>query len=350
VQVISSRHKAIEQYYQELERYRQQQVTHELATKTAFQTLLSTFAPSAGWVMIPEQRLANGKRPDGTLRDTFNLPRGYWEAKDSSDDLPTEIKKKIDAGYPTINTIFEDTQWAVLYQSGKQALKVNLHQPRDVADLLTQFFTYTEPQIATFEAAVQEFKERIPDLAQGLLELIRTQYEDNLAFRSAITGFWSLCQSSLDPQITMPVVEEMLVQHLLTERLFRTVFLNPDFVRRNVIAAEIEKVIDALTSHAFNRAEFLRTLNRFYVAIENAARGLTDWSEKQTFMNVVYERFFQGWSRKTADTHGIVYTPPEIVDFMCATWRRCCTASSGCRSRRQVCRSSIPARARVATW
>jgi hypothetical protein len=34
-------------------------------------------------------------------------------------------------------------------------------------------------------------------------------------------------------------------------------------------------VIDALTSHAFNRAEFLRTLNRFYVAIENAARGLT---------------------------------------------------------------------------
>jgi predicted helicase len=35
----------------------------------------------------------------------------------------------------------------------------------------------------------------------------------------------------------------MLIQHLLTERLFRTIFNNPDFTRRNIIAAEIEKVI-----------------------------------------------------------------------------------------------------------
>ncbi|MGV2437954.1 MAG UNVERIFIED_CONTAM: N-6 DNA methylase [Anaerolineae bacterium] len=32
----------------------------------------------------------------------------------------------------------------------------------------------------------------------------------------------------------------------------------------------------------------------------------------------MYENFFQGYSVKTADTHGIVYTPHEIVDFMCA--------------------------------
>jgi predicted helicase len=32
-------------------------------------------------------------------------------------------------------------------------------------------------------------------------------------------------------------------------------------------------------------------------------------------MNMVYERFFQGYSVKDADTHGIVYTPQEIVDL-----------------------------------
>ena len=36
-------------------------------------------------------------------------------------------------------------------------------------------------------------------------------------------------------------------------------------------------------------------------------------------MNTVYERFFQGYSVKVAATHGIVYTPQEIVDFMCAS-------------------------------
>ncbi len=44
----------------------------------------------------------------------------------------------------------------------------------------------------------------------------------------------------------------MLVQHLLTKRLFRTIFGNAAFINRNVIASHIEKVIDALTSHAFN--------------------------------------------------------------------------------------------------
>jgi len=34
---------------------------------------------------------------------------------------------------------------------------------------------------------------------------------------------------------------------------------------------------------------------------------------------MVYERFFQGYSVKVADTHGGVYTPQPIVEFMCAS-------------------------------
>jgi hypothetical protein len=50
---------------------------HARALKTAFQSLLATLAPSVGWSLIPDQTLANGKRPDGTLRDGCNAPRGY---------------------------------------------------------------------------------------------------------------------------------------------------------------------------------------------------------------------------------------------------------------------------------
>jgi predicted helicase len=109
------------------------------------------------------------------------------------------------------------------------------------------------------------------------------------------------------------------VQHLLTERLIRTIFENQDFTRRNVIAAEVEKVIDALVSKSFNRHDFLKSLDRFYLAIESAAATIESFAEKQHFLNTVYERFFQGYSVKVADTHGIVYTPQEIVDFMCAS-------------------------------
>jgi predicted helicase len=60
----------------------------------------------------------------------------------------------------------------------------------------------------------------------------------------------------------------------------------------------------------------LRDLDPFYKAIEETAATASDYSEKQAFLNRVYERFFQGFNKKQADTHGIVYTPQPIVDFM----------------------------------
>ena len=81
----------------------------------------------------------------------------------------------------------------------------------------------------------------------------------------------------------------------------------------------MERVITALVSQSFDRDQFLKSLDRFYRAIEDAAHSIEDFNEKQHFLNTVYERFFQGYSVKLADTHGIVYTPQAIVDFMCAS-------------------------------
>jgi predicted helicase len=111
----------------------------------------------------------------------------------------------------------------------------------------------------------------------------------------------------------------MLVQHLLTERIFRRIFGTPDFMQRNNIAQEIEKVVATLTSRSFSRDAFLKELDRFYKAIEDAADTIPEFSEKQKFLNTVYEQFFQGFAVDRADTLGIVYTPQEIVDFMLAS-------------------------------
>jgi hypothetical protein len=44
---------------------------------------------------------------------------GAWEAKDSSDNLEKEITKKHAQGYSLVNTLFEDTRTANLYQNNK---------------------------------------------------------------------------------------------------------------------------------------------------------------------------------------------------------------------------------------
>lgn len=316
--LISPQNKEFDAYYGDLAAYAGQGVSHEQATRFAFSKLLDTFARPAGWTVILEQKLdSSRKRPDATLYDAFKIPRGYWEAKDTQDDLDSEIQRKIKLKYPLTNTIFEDTRRAVLYQNGQVALESDLRQPEQLAALLTRYFTHTDEQIEQFHAAIDRFKEDIPTLAGGLKSLIEDARRDVATFAAAFEAFHTLCKGALNPALRAEAIEEMLVQHLLTERLFTTVLDNSEFTRRNVIAAEIEKVITALTSASFSRQEFLKRLDYFYVAIETEAKTITTYSEKQAFLNTVYERFFQGFSKDQADTHGIVYTPQEIVDFMC---------------------------------
>ena len=308
--------KAIGRYYKELEEYKGK-ADYELALRSAFQNLLAEGARHVGWTLIPEQTIEGGIRPDGVMRDAANMRRGYWEAKGPESDLDKEIALKIKKGYPLINTIFENTRRAVLFQGKRKAFECDLSKINDVQDVLLQFLNYTEPHIEKFQTAVLEFKGRIPELARDLLDIIEKEHRENKRFITAFNSLAAICRASLDPNLDDKAIDEMLVQHLLTERIFRTVFNNSDFVNRNVIAAEIEKVIQALTSRSFNRQEFLKSLDRYYVAIEGTARGIESWSERQEFLNTVYEGFFQGFSVRQADTHGIVYTPQEIVDFMC---------------------------------
>ncbi len=319
---LSPAHPLIREYHRSLASIRAQGVEHESALRHAFQNLLADSARLHGWNFIAELGAKSGGhliRPDGTVRDANSLPRGYWEAKDTRDDLARAIERKIRQGYPTNNTIFEDTRRAVLYQNRSPVYEADLSDSRELSDLLFRFYAHEEPEIRRFEEAVEEFEQRVPELARGLAAKIEEAHRHNRPFQEAFSSFFALCQLSLNPNIRREAVDEMLVQHLLTERLFRTIFDNPEFTRRNAIAVEVEHVVEALVSESFSRTEYLKSLDSFYGAIESAARTIHDFSDKQHFLNTVYERFFRGYSVKVADTHGIVYTPQPIVDYMCAS-------------------------------
>ena len=311
---------AIRNYQTTLQRLKQQQgVEHEGGLRRAFGDMLRVTARKRDWTLIEELRVSGGRvRPDGTLRDRWQLPHGYWEAKDGRDDLEVEIRRKRERDYPFSNIIFEDTNTAVLYQNERRILQADCNNRTELAGLLTQFYRHETPDFSSFEEAVERFAGEVPQIAQGLQQRINEARVGNAAFQRAFADFMALCSEALNPNISRAAVEEMLIQHLLTERLIRRVFDQENFVRRNAIAAEVEKVIDALTGQHFNRRDFLGSLDRFYLAIEGAADRLADFSDKQGFINTVYERFFQGFSVRVADTHGIVYTPQEVVEFMVA--------------------------------
>ena len=313
-------HKAVKDYYAALAAFAQLGVTHEGAVRAAFQRLLEHCGRQVRWTLVPEHALnpRGSKRVvvDGALLDAFHLAHGYWEAKDEDDDLPDEAHGKFAAGYPRDNILFQAPRRAMLWQNGRLVLDADLTDAGKLIEALETFFSHRPQEYAAWEEAVAQFKERVADIGQGLAKLIRQERGRNPRFTAEFADFLEKCRQSINPNLAEEAVEEMLIQHMLTERLFRTVFNNPDFTRRNVIANEIAKVIDALTSQTFSRDEFLKSLDHFYVAIERTAATIADFSHKQHFLNTVYEQFFQGFSVKVADTHGIVYTPQPIVDFM----------------------------------
>jgi hypothetical protein len=115
---FSPSHPVIREYHRSLGELRSRGVDHESGLRHAFQNLLSDSARLHRWNLIAELGAKAGGhsiRPDGTLWDANNLARGYWEAKDTHDDLARAIERKIRQGYPINNTIFEDTRRAVLY-------------------------------------------------------------------------------------------------------------------------------------------------------------------------------------------------------------------------------------------
>jgi hypothetical protein len=313
-------HKPVRNYYDELRQYAAIGIAHEGAVRSAFQNLLESCGNSFGWRLVGEWPIKhpNGHvlRVDGALVDEFRLTHGFWEAKDTQDDLAREVKKKIDLGYPQNNILFQAPDRAILWQDGRRIIDADITVPNSLVQIVKQFFDYAPPEYEQWNDAVAHFQAQVPELGRSLAEIIKHEEQSNQRFRKAFDDFFALCRQSINPNLSKEAVEEMLIQHLLTERIFRTVFNNPDFTRRNAIAVEIEKVIDALTSQAFSREGFLKGLDRFYKAIDAAARLIDDFSQKQLFLNTVYEKFFQGFSVKVADTHGVVYTPPPIVEFM----------------------------------
>jgi len=316
-------HKAVVTYYESLADFARLGVQHESAVRSAFHELLDHCARQFNWKLVPEFAIHRkgqaDAKADGALLDYYNLNHGIWEAKDSADDLEKEIKHKFQAGYPKRNILFWQPDRAVLFQNGERFNEADLSKPAELVHILKLFMEFALPAIAEWGKAAEEFKDRVPQIGASLKKLIETERQTNKKFIGAFDDFCALCRGSLNPNISLEAIEEMLIQHILTERIFRKIFTNVDFMQRNVIAQEIEKVVAALNSRVFNRDDFAKSLEHFYGAIENAAATITDFHDKQTFLNTVYERFFQGFCVKVADTHGIVYTPQPLVNFMVAS-------------------------------
>lgn len=308
----------IEEYYSELERIIAfSGVRNEESIRGAFQTCLSSYCKEhkGNFALVTELRTLTGVKPDGTVKDSNRMSRGYWEAKDLADNLDAEIRKKFNLGYPQDNILFENSRTAVLYQKGYQTMRIDMRRPGELHRLIKRFLDYELPQIKKFREAQSQFAEDLPVVLDELRSTIEDAKATNAHHRDAAADFLQMCRLTIGPDTTAEDVREMLLQHLLTKDIFLHVFGDTQFHTENNIA----KHLDTLESTFFTGAvkhEAIDRLRVYYREIGRAAHDISDYAEKQQFIKAIYENFYKVYNPKAADRLGVVYTPNEVVDFM----------------------------------
>ena len=289
----------------------------ELNIRPAFQSCLAAYCGDhrEKLALVPELRALSGVIPDGTVKDTLRMARGYWEAKDSHDDLDAEITRKFNRGYPRDNIIFEDSLTAVLVQNREEAMRADMSRPGDLHRLIRSFLDYELPQIEEFRQAQKQFKADLPAVLENLRGAVEEAEAENEAYRAAAADFLELCRQSISPEVSDADVREMLLQHILTEDIFLRVFAEGQFHRENDIARRLNALEQTFFTGGVRRQAIDR-LRTYYGAIGRAADDIADYAEKQGFLKAVYEDFYKAYNPAAADRLGVVYTPNEVVDFI----------------------------------
>ena len=106
---LKATHAPVKDYYATLEKFGRGKFDNEGNIRRAFESLLEKCSRPFEWFVVSEYPISRtGKSPlkvDAAILDAFNLPRGYWEAKDEKDDLLVEMEKKFALGYPRTNVL-----------------------------------------------------------------------------------------------------------------------------------------------------------------------------------------------------------------------------------------------------
>ncbi len=310
----------VNQYLNDLDRYKKIGGTEtEGVISEAFKDLLKAWARQANLHFINQYEFLSPKgnriRPDGAILHELRVPLGYWEAKDTDDDLDKEIAKKQAKGYPQDNIIYEDSVTAVLIQNRNEVMRCSMVDTAAVHKLVQQFFRYEREEIAEFRKAVEQFKTDMPAVLEALREKINDAYDKNKEFKKAADLFLGHAKNTINPSVSEADIREMLIQHILTEEIFARVFDQGDFHRENNIAKELY-ALEAKFFFGDSKRNTLKALVPYYAAIRHNAAIITSHNEKQTFLKVIYENFYKVYNPKAADRLGVVYTPNEIVKFM----------------------------------
>lgn len=178
------------------------------------------------------------------------------------------------------------------------------------------------PADALYSKIVEEVGDRryfeywardVKDVVKKLQERIKIVILNGKA-KKKFKEFMSGLHEIINANLTEDDGIDMLAQHMVTRRIFNTLFNSEKFAKQNPMSIVLDDTVSELQKHGLE-AE-LKDLERFYKNVENRISGLETHEARQKIITELYGNFFKIAFPKMSTKLGVVYTPPEVVDFV----------------------------------
>ena len=158
-----------------------------------------------------------------------------------------------------------------------------------------------------YRDALGRFGESLGGIIDRTRKTVDMAIRGNAAYKAAAKKLLGMFRETISDAITLSDIRDMLVQHILTYRIFSMVYDVEAFQGSNAVASELE-TLKGLLGLTESRVD--------YSDIEVIAESITGTGERQEFLKRLYETFYERYDPKKADRDGIVYTPTEVVEFI----------------------------------
>ena len=162
-------------------------------------------------------------------------------------------------------------------------------------------------EFSAYKEAMKNFADNLDTIIKATKTAVDREIDGNERYAVRMRSLLGMCQEVINDRMDEGDIRDMLVQHILTYRIFEMVYDVYDFHTTNALARSLESLRETLD---------IPDQHADYETMGLIAESLTDTRERQEFLKHVYETFYAKYDSKTADRDGIVYTPSEVVDFM----------------------------------
>lgn len=153
----------------------------------------------------------------------------------------------------------------------------------------------------------------IAEIAERHINEIKILIE-NSEISDKFDEFLFALQNNLNSSIEKDDAIEMLAEHMITKPVFDALFEDYEFIKNNPVSVIMQDMLAVLDEKALDKEQ--ETLDKFYLSVQERAKGIDNSEGKQKIVIELYEQFFKNALPKQVAKLGIVYTPIQVVDFI----------------------------------